>query len=262
MTTTTAGAPGAGATTAADAATQASQTATSGAGGAPAGDQAAVDAAAQAAAAAEATKTPEQKAADVAAAQATADAAAAEAAKKAGVPDKYELKLPDNAGVDAAIVEKTAAKARELGLSQDNAQKTLEFVAQEAAAEVTARLAAYAPPSDANPTGGEKWREQDETWRAASLADKDLGNGKPEQLQAVVGLATKVVAKFGDADLTGFFEKSGLGSNPATLRFLSRIGKAMSEGSLVIAETPTVADNSEEAVAARRYNHPTSKAKK
>jgi hypothetical protein len=212
--------------------------------------------AADAAAAANAGKTPEQLAAE----KEAADKAAADAAKNV-VPDKYELKLPDNAGVNTAIVEKTAAIARELGLSQDNAQKTLTFVAQEAAAEVAVQLAAWEPPSDTNKEGGAKWREQEEGWRAASLADPDLGNGKPEQLQANVTLASKVVGKFGDKDLAGFFEKSGLGSNPATLRFLSKIGKAMSEGSLVISDRAVVKDDSEEAKANRIYDHPTSRKK-
>lgn len=188
------------------------------------------------------------------------DAVAAETAKFKA-PDSYDIKLPDDVKVDTAIVEKTAAIARELGLSQDNAQKALTFVAQEVQSEVAAQLAAWEAPSETNKDGGPKWREQEEAWRAASLADKDLGNGNPESLKAHVTRATQVVAKFGDKDLAAFFEKSGLGSNPATLRFLSKIGQAMSEGSLVIGDPGVKGDKSEEAVAARLFDHPTSKKK-
>lgn len=250
-------------TTAADAAVAASTAAStaqaaatsSGDGGAvvtpPAGD------ASQAAAAADAWKAPENK---EALDKLVADAVAAETAKFKA-PENYDIKLPDDAKVDTAIVERTAAIARELGLSQDNAQKALTFVAQEVETQVSAQLAAWEAPSETNKDGGPKWREQEEGWRAASLADKDLGNGNPESLKAAVNRATQVVAKFGDPDLAAFFEKSGLGSNPATLRFLSKIGKAMSEGSLVIGDPGVKGDKSEEAVAARLYDHPTSKKK-
>lgn len=151
-------------------------------------------------------------------------------------PEKYEgLKLPDKSPVDPTVVERTAAIARELGLSQANAQKALGFVASEAAREVAAQLAAYAAPSEQNPEGGAKWKEQDAAWRAAALVDKDLGNGKPEQLEAAKVLATKVLAKFGDEESIHFVD-SALGSNPALLRVLVRIGKAMGEQSLVKGE--------------------------
>jgi len=148
------------------------------------------------------------------------------------VPDKYVLKLPDNSPVDPALTERTAAIARTLGLSNENAQKTLEFAAQEAARETGAALSAFSPPSDQNPEGGAKWREQDAAWRAAALTDKELGDGKPEKLQASTDLAKKVLAKFGDAESIDFVD-SALGSNPALLRVLVRIGRAMSESSLV-----------------------------
>jgi hypothetical protein len=58
------------------------------------------------------------------------------------VPDKYDLKLPDKSTVDKAVVERTAAKARELGLSQEHAQKTLDFVHQEIDAAAKAAVEA------------------------------------------------------------------------------------------------------------------------
>lgn len=184
--------------------------------------------------AAEAAKTPEQKAADQKAIvdKQIADAVAAEALKYKA-PEKYEgLKLPDGSPVDPTVVERTAAIARELGLSQTNAQKALGFVASEAAREVAAQLSAYAPPSEQHPEGGAKWKEQDTAWKAAALVDKDLGNGKPEQLEAARVLATKVLAKFGDEESINFVD-SALGSSPALLRVLVRIGKAMGEPALV-----------------------------
>jgi hypothetical protein len=154
-------------------------------------------------------------------------------AAKPKVPEKYEnLKLPDKVTVDSSLIERTAAIARELGLPQDRAQKTLDFIASEAARERDAALAAYSPPSEQNPEGGAKWKEQDVAWKAAALTDKDLGNGKPEQLQQSVDLAKKVLAKFGDEESINFID-SALGSSPAVLRVLVRVGRAMGEKDLV-----------------------------
>lgn len=154
-------------------------------------------------------------------------------AAKPKVPEKYEgLKLPDKVTVDPQLIERTAATARSLGLSQEAAQKTLDFIASEAARERDAALSAYSPPSQENPEGGVKWKEQDTAWKAAALTDKDLGNGKPEQLKASVDLAKKVLAKFGDEESINFVD-SALGSSPAVLRILVRVGRAMGEKDLV-----------------------------
>lgn len=164
--------------------------------------------------------------------KAIADAVTAEASKYKA-PEKYEgLKLPDKVTVDSALVERTAATLRELGLPQDKAQKALDFIASEAARERDAALSAYSPPSVENPEGGKLWKEQDTAWKLAALTDKDLGNGKPDQLKASVDLAKKVLAKFGDEESINFVD-SALGSSPAVLRILVRVGKAMGEKELV-----------------------------
>lgn len=164
--------------------------------------------------------------------KAIGEAVTAEASKYKA-PDKYDLKLPDKITViDPTVVERTAAIARELGLSQDNASKMLGLVASEAARETAAALFAYSPPTAELPEGGSKWKEQNDAWKTASLADKELGDGKPEQLKASADLAKKVLAKFGDPESIDFVD-SVLGSNPAALRILVRIGKAMGESALV-----------------------------
>jgi hypothetical protein len=158
-------------------------------------------------------------------------------AAKPKPPENYDLKLPEKTSLDAKITERTAATARTLGLSNEAAQKTLDFIAQEAATAAEARVAAasaeWSAPSEQNPEGGTKWREQEEKWRADSLADKDLGGGKPELLQANVGLVNRVLATYFDKESIDFFTKSGLGSHPALLRGFLKIAKAAGESTLV-----------------------------
>jgi hypothetical protein len=168
----------------------------------------------------------------------TADAAVADKTDKTDKPrtpdgkfaEKYDLKLPEKSTVDAAVVERTAAKARELGLSNEHAQKALDFVHQEivetskAAAE--AALKAHTP-------GGEVWEAQVNEWRANALADKELGGGDQAKLDAAVAIANQVVAKFADKEAVEFFKNNPIGAHPALIRMLHRIGKASSEGTLV-----------------------------
>jgi hypothetical protein len=163
------------------------------------------------------------------------------------VPDKYDLKLPDKSTVDKAVVERTAAKARELGLSQEHAQKTLDYVHQEidaaANAAVEASLKSHLP-------GGAVWEQQVTEWGAASLADPEIGNNNPEQMAKMSTLAKEVVAKFGDKESIEFIESNPLSSHPAFLRLLTRIGKASAEGSLVV---PSSQRNGQKSVADRWY---------
>lgn len=205
-----------------------------------AADKATADAAA--AAAARANETPEQKAArekadadkvaadKVAADKAAADAAAIAAAANA-VPDKYDLKLPDGFGGDKSVVERTAAIARELGLSNERAQKLLTSSLQEHAAVEKAAIEATL---QSHAKGGAVWEKQVEDWNKAALADELLAGNKPEQLTASVALAKQVLAKYGDKESIEFLDKNPIGSHPALLRLLVRIGKASSEGSLVV----------------------------
>jgi hypothetical protein len=145
------------------------------------------------------------------------------------VPEKYEVKLPDGVKVDPAIVERTAARARELGLSNEAGQTLLNSVAEEVitqrTAEDAARLADWSP-------GGASWKARDAEWRLQALADPEIG-GSPAKLANSVELAQKVRRELGGKEFDQFLKDTGLGSHPAALKFLAKIGRGMSESTLV-----------------------------
>lgn len=212
-------------TTAADAAAAAAaalnndNAGAAGAGGAGGADDAAAKAAADKAApdkaaadkaaadnAGSGNETPEQKAARE---KAEADKKAAAAGDV--VPEKYDLKLPDGFEGDPAVVERTAADARELGLSNERAQKLLDRRIQEAAdveqSAIDRTLKAHAP-------GGAVWEKQVEDWNKAALADPLIGGNKPEQLHASVALAKQVLSETdtrGENALTDLMAGAGAG---------------------------------------------------
>lgn len=189
----------------------------------------------------------------------------------------YDLKLPElDAGVkdliDPDILTRTAAIARERGLTPEAAQSALDFTIAEAksvaekSAALTAKaaedavkaanetfLAANQPPKDGKP-GGEEWVKRNTGWWNQSLADPELGGGKKEQLSMTVERANQAVARFGPG-LKPLLEQSGLGSHPEVLRFLANVGKAAAEPSLVTGGTTTAPRKAPEDLL---YDNPTS----
>lgn len=150
------------------------------------------------------------------------------------MPDKYELKLPDKSSLDPAVLERTAATARELGLSNESAQKALDFVNQEVATREAAFLQSHSPGDPAkNIPPGEAWVAQQEAWKSAAMADKEIG-GTPEQFDANVAAANKAFDKFATPEFRAHVWKTGLASHPEVVRVFARIGKAMGEGSVVM----------------------------
>ncbi|MDB4893140.1 MAG: hypothetical protein JWL61_4995 [Gemmatimonadetes bacterium] len=163
------------------------------------------------------------------AAQAAVDAETARLAAEQVVPEQYEYTLPEGLAADAAIVERTSAIARDLGLGNDAAQKLLEkgvASEKEATEQREAIIASWQK-------GGSEYVKRDETWKAQALADKDLGAGDAAKFAVHVEKAQQALAKYGP-ELKSYLDETGLGSHPAAIKFLSRVGAAMSEGAAVI----------------------------
>ena len=140
----------------------------------------------------------------------------------------YDLKLPESAVIDASALERTAAIARELGLSNEAAQTMLGALNREAKAVIDATLAAHAP-------GGAEWAKQVETWETALKADPALG-ATPEERQAAVQKGVAVIDRFAQQHperaqaLKSYLDTSGLGSHPDVVHFFAWLGKSASEG--------------------------------
>lgn len=143
------------------------------------------------------------------------------------------MKLPENAVLPADALERTAAAARTLGLSNDAAQQVLELANAEAAAQRDAFLQAHSPGDPAkNIPPGAEWVKQQDAWKAAAMADPEIG-GTPEQFEANLAAANKAFDAFATPGFREHVWKSGLASHPEVVRVFARIGKQMGEGSVV-----------------------------
>src|SRR5678815_4991133 len=143
------------------------------------------------------------------------------------LPAEFKLVLPKDSPLPAATVERTAAIARELGLSNAAAQTVLESVNAEAAALVKAQNDAWEPGK------GAEWLRRDTEWKAEALKDAEIG-GSPDKLKVATEKAQQVLGKFFPPTITEFLQASGLGSHPDVIKGLAKIGRGMSEGTLIL----------------------------
>ena len=135
------------------------------------------------------------------------------AAPEKVVPEKYEFTQPEGASVDEASLGEFAALAKDLKLSQGEAQTVIDKMApamQARQAEAIQKAAAE--------------------WAATATADKEYGGDK---LTESLTTAKKALDAFGTPELRTLLNDSRLGNHPEVIRFMVRAGKAISEDRMV-----------------------------
>jgi hypothetical protein len=137
--------------------------------------------------------------------------------KTEGVPEKYDLKIPEGSLLEASAVEKIAAYAKEQGLSQKQAEALLERENQ--------AVADFAQ-------GQTKQLEQKrEEWLKTAQVDPEFGG---TEFPKNVEIAKRVINRFGSDSFKAALNESGLGNHPELVRFCWRLGKAMTDDELIV----------------------------
>jgi len=127
-------------------------------------------------------------------------------------PENYEdFKAPTGVSLDKSVVAEVKAVAKALDLSQADAQTLIDKVGPVLAKSDAARMTTFVT-------------KRADDWRAASLADSELG-GTPEKFEENRAVAMKTFDAFGGPALRDVLNKTGLGDNPEVLRWAFRIGK-------------------------------------
>lgn len=152
-------------------------------------------------------------------------------------PDKYDFKLPAGKTIDPTIVQRTEARARDRGLSNEAGQALLDGVLAELEAQDRANTTAWEPKK------GAKWVEWNQGLQKQALADAEIG-GSPEKLanhrelaQHALRLAFPTVEERKAAE--EFLDQTGLSNHPMAIRLLSRFGKMSAERPLVTGQPGT-----------------------
>ncbi|ENJ8541419.1 peptidase [Raoultella planticola] len=131
-------------------------------------------------------------------------------------PDKYEFKAPEGTELDSQAIGLFEPVARELDLTNDQAQK-LAGLWPQLQEQMQQRQA-------------ESWGQQVEKWAADVKADKEIGGDK---LTASVGHAQKALDTFASKEFREFLDNTGMGNHPEMVRVFAKVGKLMSEDSFV-----------------------------
>ena len=128
-------------------------------------------------------------------------------------PDTYaDFVMPEGVEVDAALLTEAAPLFKELGLTQDQAQKLVDFQAQQAKAGSESQVDAF--------------NQLMNDWQEQSKNDKEFGGDKFDEN---VGIARKAIDAFGTPELKQLLEEHGVGNHPEVIRFMVKVGKLTAE---------------------------------
>lgn len=144
--------------------------------------------------------------------------------KPEGAPETYEFKAPDGVRFDDTVIGAFSEVAKELNLTQDQAQKVLDKMAPVIAARQIEQIQAARAE-----------------WAEAAKTDKEFGGDKLAENLAV---AKKALDAFATDELRTLLNESGLGNHPEVIRVFYRAGKAISEDRFVAGQSgsPNQAD--------------------
>ena len=134
-------------------------------------------------------------------------------AAKVGAPEQYApFTLKEGLEVNTASMERFLPVAKELNLTQEQAQKLVdlqsEFVLESAKAEQDA------------------WDTMQAEWVNAAKTDKEIGG---VAFTDNVSFAAKAIKQFGSPELKAALDATGVGNHPEFIRVFAKIGKAISE---------------------------------
>lgn len=149
-----------------------------------------------------------------------------------GVPEQYTFEPPEGLNLDEDTkgrIDAFADTAREMGLTQKQYQSLIEYDINRA--------------QQLNEAAVESWHARIMDWRKSAQADKEIGG---EKFKENIAVAETAVKQFGDDDLRALLRSPttdnpngmAIGSHPAVLRFLNRVGKAIADPSLLQGDAP------------------------
>lgn len=136
--------------------------------------------------------------------------------KPEGAPEKYEFTAGEGVELDAEALKDFEPVARDLNLTNEQAQKLVDAYPK-ILAGVQQRQA-------------EAWQKQTEGWAETVKADKEIGGDK---LTANLSAAQRALDQFGTPELKEYLNATGLGNHPDLVKTFVKIGKAMSEDGMV-----------------------------
>jgi hypothetical protein len=153
------------------------------------------------------------------------------------VPEKYEFKAPEGMTIDEKALGEFTPVFKEIGLSQENAQKLVN---------------AYAPymkqmAEQASKEAVESYKTTVEGWKQET--QKELG----ADAQQKMALAAKAINKLGTPALKEFLNETGFGNHKELVSFFVKVGSMLKEDSVVDGKSGTSSPSTDEDRAKKLY---------
>ena len=128
-------------------------------------------------------------------------------------PEAYaDFAMPEGVELDSELLAEAAPIFKELKLSQEQAQKLVDFQAKQVQAGEANRVDAF--------------NQLMNDWQTESKNDKEFGGDKFDEN---VKVAQSAINKFGTPGLKQLLEEHGVGNHPEVIRFMVKVGKLTSE---------------------------------
>lgn len=153
----------------------------------------------------------------------------------AALPQDIKLELPEGSLLSTEALERTAAHARERGLTQEQATELVGRESQAVDDHMTAQRTVY----DQTVNG----------WVDACKADADFGGEKFLQSSEA---ARRFINAYGDEDLKKELEATGFGNHPRFFRMCARAGAKILADQPVPGQPPAKTEK-QESIAERLY---------
>ncbi len=151
-------------------------------------------------------------------------------------PVEYtDFKLPEGVQADAAALDQFKGVAKELGLSQDQAQKLVDMQANAVKQQQDAAQA--------------QWNETVKTWKAEAI--QSLGANYQKEL----AVAAKARDRFASPELRQLLNETGLANHKEVIGLFMQVGKQISEDSF--ADGKSGQQGTKSAAEVLYPNHPT-----
>lgn len=130
-------------------------------------------------------------------------------------PEAYEaFTIPEGLVMNEALLEKAGPVFKELGLTQEQAQRLVDLQAEGEVARM------------------EAWSAQQTEWREAAVTDPEVGGKNQEEHAANVKMAIKFFKAIGTPELAALLNESGLGNHVELIRVGMRGQKAIGDDTI------------------------------
>ena len=149
------------------------------------------------------------------------------------VPEKYEFKAPENYTIDAALLEQATPIFKELGLTNDQAQKLVDI-------QVARELALAKAPADAYAATRADWQAKVKADTEIASYSRD-GKTGTDAVKVDIGKAIATLPQDLQTSFREAMDITGAGDHPAFVKAMWKFAQAIGEGHPVSGKGPSPA---------------------